>query len=153
MSPLPGRGSPAGRPGAIAGATLAVGLALAATGCAAGVSTVAASSAHTATRYRSASTHVRLGTGDVFAPAVAVLRTLDDTEITDLDATAHRCVAAVGDRTLTLRVIDYGAGGSRVSVTVGRGSDAADNQAFAERVVREICHAFGDHCDPATSQR
>jgi len=124
-------------------------LAIVTAGCATGVSTVAASTARTATNYRSASSHVRLGTDEVFDSAVGLLLERDDIEVDGVDEASRRCSAVAGDRRLTLRVIDDGVGGSRLSVTVGRGDDTDANQALAELLVREICERFGDACDPA----
>jgi len=124
-------------------------LAIVAAGCASGVSTVAASTARTATNYRSASSHVRLGADEVFDSAVGLLLERDDIEVDGVDEASHRCSAVAGERTLTLRVIDDGTRGSRLSLTVGHGDDGDTNQALAERLLREICRRFGDTCDPA----
>ena len=129
---------------------LVVAIAFGACGCATGTSAVAAPTHRKASLYRSASAHVQLAPDDAFVPAAALLLEREDIEITDLNEAQHRCKAVAGDRKLTFRVIESGAGGSRLSMLVGGGHDPEANQELADRLIQEICGRLGVACESGT---
>jgi len=110
---------------------------------------VGASTAGKVSAHRSATASVALAPEDVFEPAVTILLERDDIEITALDEAANRCTAVSGDVTITLWVIASAPGRSRLSIMVGRGTDADANQALADRLAGTICLKLGPACETA----
>jgi len=133
----------------VARCALVVALVITAGGCAAGASTVAGSTSGKVSVHRSATAYAALAPEDAFEPAVTILLERDDIEITALDEAANRCTAVSGEVTITLRVIQSTPGRSRLSIMVGRGTDADSNQALADRLVRAICLSLGAACETA----
>ena len=129
---------------------LVVAIAFGACGCATGTSAVAASTHRKASLHRSASAHVQLAPDDAFVPAAELLLEREDIEITDLNQARNQCKAVAGDRKLTFRVIESGAGGSRLSMLVGGGHDPEANQELADELVKEICGRLGVACESGT---
>jgi len=115
-------------------------------GCATGTAVQAASTYGKASIYRSASAHVQLAPADAFEPAVEILKEREDIEITDVREADNRCEAVAGDRELTLRVIESGAGRSRLSMLVGGGDDPDANEKLADELISEICGGLGVPC-------
>jgi len=141
----------AGRAGeAVASWALVAAIAFGACGCATGTSAVAASTHRKASLHRSASAHVQLAPDDAFVPAAELLLEREDIEITDLNQARNQCKAVAGDRKLTFRVIESGAGGSRLSMLVGGGHDPEANQELADELVKEICGRLGVACESGT---
>ena len=137
-----------GRAGAVvARCALVVALVITAGGCAAGASSVAGSTSGKVSVHRSATVYVALAPEDAFEPAVTILLERDDIEITALDEAANRCTAVSGEVTITVRVIESTPGRSRLSVMVGRGTDADANQALADRLVGDLCLRLGVACE------
>jgi hypothetical protein len=122
-------------------------VAIVAYGCATGTSAVAASTHGSASVYRSATAYVRLVPDQAFNPAVKMLLERGDIEITELKEVNNRCKAVAGDRTLTFRVIESGAGRSRLSMLVGGGDDPDANQELADSLMEQICGRLGVACD------
>ncbi len=131
----------------VARCALVVAMVITAGGCATGASTVAGSTSGKISVHRSATAYVALAPEDAFEPAVTLLLERDDIEITTLDEAANRCTAVSGEMTITLRVIQSTPGRSRLSIMVGRGTDADANQALADRLVRTICLSLGAACE------
>ena len=101
--------------------------------------------------YRSASATVQLAPDRVFNPGVKMLLERGDIEITDLKEHDNRCRAIAGDRKLTFKVVDAGAGRSRLSMVVGGGHDAEANQELAKVLVTAICSRLSVACEVQTS--
>jgi len=108
---------------------------------------MAASTHGAASVYRSAIAYVQLAPDKAFNPAVNMLLERGDIEITDLKEVNYRCNAAIGDHTLTFRVIESGNGRSRLSMLVGGGDNPEVNQELADKLMGEICHRLAGACE------
>lgn len=131
---------------AICGGVLAI-VAFAGVGCATGASAAGASVSSASSVYGSASAYVQLPPDQAFNPAVKMLLERGDIEITDLKEANNRCKAVAGDHKLTFRVIESGAGRSRLSMLVGGGYDPVSNQEMADELLDTICRRLSVACE------
>lgn len=131
----------------ITSAGLLTALVLAASGCTSGASAVAGSTYSSGSVYRSATAYVQIAPDQAFNPAVKMLLERGDIEITDLKEADNRCKAVTGDHKITFRVIESGAGRSRLSMLVGGGRDPVSNQELADDLLQTICRRLSAACE------